>query len=348
MQPDGKILISGAFTEACGVPRTDVVRLNADGTLDGSFAPGIALSPDADKMASVMAMALQADGGVLVAGDFWMVDGARRDGLARLFGGTNDCQGVIALAADRFAVNENESNAVITVRRDGANLGPATVRYAVCRLGHVSGWAGWLPADEQVDFEPEGSAETLTGLLQFAAGDIEKAIQVPILNDVLVEATESFEVVLGQPTDGATLLGPVKALVHIYDDDVSSFPGAVDTAYSAGLGTNDAVQAVLVQPDGKVLIGGNFSLVQGMRRRSPPDPAAGPCRLHPRLPAQHPCARHRIEVSRLPRIVLSDAAVPRHVRLAGQQNNLQILAPPRQTPCAGTARRKPPQTPPSP
>ena len=43
LQPDGKILIGGAFGTVDGVTRGQIARLNADGTLDESFgetAPG--------------------------------------------------------------------------------------------------------------------------------------------------------------------------------------------------------------------------------------------------------------------------------------------------------------------
>ncbi len=44
-QPDGKIIIAGDFTRlADGTPRTRLLRLNRDGSLDTGFAPVIALS----------------------------------------------------------------------------------------------------------------------------------------------------------------------------------------------------------------------------------------------------------------------------------------------------------------
>src|SRR3954471_23305082 len=40
LQPDGKILIGGAFASVEGQPRANVARLNPDGALDPSFDPG--------------------------------------------------------------------------------------------------------------------------------------------------------------------------------------------------------------------------------------------------------------------------------------------------------------------
>jgi len=39
VQSDGKILIGGCFTMVNGSPRSRLARLNADGTLDSTFAP---------------------------------------------------------------------------------------------------------------------------------------------------------------------------------------------------------------------------------------------------------------------------------------------------------------------
>ena len=53
VQPDGKILIGGGFTEVLGVARNNMARLNTDGTLDTAFDPNadgivhsIAVEPD--------------------------------------------------------------------------------------------------------------------------------------------------------------------------------------------------------------------------------------------------------------------------------------------------------------
>ncbi|MFN9940583.1 MAG: delta-60 repeat domain-containing protein, partial [bacterium] len=55
LQPDGKILIGGDFTQYGNVARNRLARLNADGTLDLAFNP---TGPNAG--AVVYAIALQA------------------------------------------------------------------------------------------------------------------------------------------------------------------------------------------------------------------------------------------------------------------------------------------------
>lgn len=68
-QPDGKIIIGGGFTSVDGFPRNGIARLNADGTLDLSFNPGIA----ANLGSTVRTFAIQPDGKILAAGDFIFV-----------------------------------------------------------------------------------------------------------------------------------------------------------------------------------------------------------------------------------------------------------------------------------
>lgn len=82
LQTDGKIIIGGSFTtvQPSGSPspvsRTNLARLNADGTLDTSFAP----NPDG----VVYALALRTNGRILVGGGFTSINGGTQRYLAEL------------------------------------------------------------------------------------------------------------------------------------------------------------------------------------------------------------------------------------------------------------------------
>src|SRR5439155_23409830 len=80
LQPDGKVLIGGSFTNVNGTPRPRIARLNADGSLDPTFNAGTGAD------ARVSAIAVQPDGNVLIAGDFLTVNGVLRSYVARLYG----------------------------------------------------------------------------------------------------------------------------------------------------------------------------------------------------------------------------------------------------------------------
>jgi uncharacterized delta-60 repeat protein len=81
VQPDGKILIGGDFTNVQGVARSGIARLESNGGLDPSFDPGAGIG---DQDSVLYALALQRDGKVLIAGDFTSVNGAPRSMITRL------------------------------------------------------------------------------------------------------------------------------------------------------------------------------------------------------------------------------------------------------------------------
>ncbi|NMH26635.1 Ig-like domain-containing protein, partial [Flavobacterium silvaticum] len=78
VQPDGKIIIGGQFTQYNGVARKNIARLNADGTLDTTFVVGTGLN------SSVDALCLQPDGKLIVSGDFSSYNGSFAPDLIRL------------------------------------------------------------------------------------------------------------------------------------------------------------------------------------------------------------------------------------------------------------------------
>jgi uncharacterized delta-60 repeat protein len=78
VQPDGKTLVGGRFTHCGTSTRQYLARLNADGTLDDSFTMGTELD------SAVYALAVQADGRILVGGNFTAFGGIPRQRLARL------------------------------------------------------------------------------------------------------------------------------------------------------------------------------------------------------------------------------------------------------------------------
>lgn len=80
LQPDGKILIGGSFTDVNGTNLTSIARLNANGSLDGSFNPGTVTS------GRVNGIALQPNGDMLISGDFLSINGVVRPYVARLYG----------------------------------------------------------------------------------------------------------------------------------------------------------------------------------------------------------------------------------------------------------------------
>ena len=78
VQTDGKILAGGLFTSFNGTLVNRLIRLNSDGSVDGSFTIGTGLD------ASPTAIMLQPDGKIVVVGLFTTYDGIGRNRIARL------------------------------------------------------------------------------------------------------------------------------------------------------------------------------------------------------------------------------------------------------------------------
>ena len=93
VQPDGKILIGGSFSNVLGVARNNIARLNTDGTLDTAFNP--------NANGDVFSIAVQADGKILAGGVFRPTASAEqtRNHIARLDATTG--------LADSFNPNAN-------------------------------------------------------------------------------------------------------------------------------------------------------------------------------------------------------------------------------------------------
>jgi hypothetical protein len=100
-QPDGKFVIGGSFHSVNGVPRNNIARINADGSLDPAW------DPNADNL--VDAIVIDAASNVFVGGYFDHIGGQPRQYLAKLQGPTGAAdtnwdphpnRGVSALALD--------------------------------------------------------------------------------------------------------------------------------------------------------------------------------------------------------------------------------------------------------
>ncbi|HVU33096.1 MAG TPA: delta-60 repeat domain-containing protein [Opitutaceae bacterium] len=80
-QGDGKVVIAGQFglvaaNGGIGIPRNNIARLNADGSLDASFDPNVD--------GAIRAIVLQTNGQMIIGGDFTHVGGVARNYVARI------------------------------------------------------------------------------------------------------------------------------------------------------------------------------------------------------------------------------------------------------------------------
>lgn len=119
----------------------------------------------------------------------------------------------IQFSSSAFNVAEDGGNAIITITRSGSTAASATVGFATsdiaglqsCTLANGRG-------SERCDYV------TSVGSVTFAAGESVKTIFIPIINDVLLEGTETFTIALRSPS-GGTLGSPASTTVGIFDND---------------------------------------------------------------------------------------------------------------------------------
>lgn len=78
VQADGRVVVVGEFTAFRGVALNRIARLNADGSLDGSFLPGTGMNSD------VRDVVVDDSGRILAGGQFTQVAGTTQRYLARL------------------------------------------------------------------------------------------------------------------------------------------------------------------------------------------------------------------------------------------------------------------------
>ena len=226
VQPGGKILIGGSFTNLAGQPRNFIGRLNPDGSLDPDF------NPNADNI--VNCFALQPDGEILVGGYFQNLSGQVRTCIARLFpDGTLDTNFApsISLGGTPFV------NALV-VQPDGKIL--------------VGGQLGGLDGQFNPNLgrlNPDGSLDT--------------GFSCPI------NSPGVYSVAL--LSDGRIMVGGQFCNNWCYLDRLNT-NGALDTTFNPV--PSDVIDAILIQPDGKILLGGAFTSLMGAGR-------SGLARLNP-------------------------------------------------------------------
>ena len=95
VQPDGKIVVGGAFTSFNGGTANRLIRLNSDGSVDATFNTQVAAS-----IGIIYSLALQANGSIVVVGSFIKYNGVTANRVARLLSdGTLDASFITGLGA---------------------------------------------------------------------------------------------------------------------------------------------------------------------------------------------------------------------------------------------------------
>jgi uncharacterized delta-60 repeat protein len=284
VQADGKILIGGDFTTlqpTGGVPsqRNHIARLNPDGSLDTAFNPNAS--------GSVFAIALQADGKILIGGDFTVLSPTGgpflRNHIARL-----NATGLTTGLPDSFDPSPNDRVTSIAVQKNGqvimgglfttVSLGAGTLlnRNYIARLN--SNGVVDLPFDPNpnafvTSIAIQGNSRILVGgaftaltpnqgqqttRRRIARLNPSGTLDLPfdpnatgVVNSIAVQA--DGKILAGGEFNGTNSIGGA-ARNRIARLDTTT--GSADPSFDPN--ADGAVGSIAVQPDGKILLGGGF------------------------------------------------------------------------------------------
>ena len=282
-QPDGKFIVVGEFTTFHGLSRNRIVRLNTDGTLDSSFDVG----SGADD--TVEAVVVQPDGKILIGGYFTTYNGSARRLLARLNAdGTLDT----AFVPPTFASGSFWRVESLALQPDGKALiggsfyfSGSPFKASLCRVtaagaldasfsgvtngAHAVGSPSSIRSVLDIKVEMSGSiliAGAFTAFNNTARGGFARLTSTGALDAGIAPTTDGdCNTILVQP-DGRILVGgdfttfngvTVDRLVRLSD------AGVVETDFSAGGGSDASISSLAMQPDGKILLGGDVMQFQG-------------------------------------------------------------------------------------
>jgi len=295
LQTDGKILLGGDFTSVQGNTRTYLARLNADGSLDSGFNPTLTAAP-APTLRAINTIALQPDGKILIGGGFTNVNGTARSGLARLNSdGSLDASFVppaytiygaihsIALQSDNKPIIGGEFS-----------FSPSPWKAGVARLNtngtldasfdpgygaHLSGNRNSLRKVSNVAVQSDGNilvGGPFTGFNETTRAYLVRLTSVGAIDasfNPTMTTADGYEVIGGivPQADGKILLvGNFSALNGTTTGNFGRLNanGTTDTSFNANPGSTVRTTNVELQPDGTVLIAGSFGTIQGTANRT--------------------------------------------------------------------------------
>src|SRR5256886_757753 len=233
VQPDGKIVVGGTFSTLGGggmgtTTRKHIGRLPPDGSVD-SFNPGANDVVDA--------LAIQADGKIVVGGFFTTFGGGGsgtsvRNRIARV-----NADGTLDTSFDPGANAEITS---LAIQADGKIL----VAGSFTTLG--GGGTGTFVRNRIARLNPDGTLD-----MTFNPGANDRISAIALQPDGKILVGGNFTTCGG----GGSGMYTRNFIGRLYAD------GTLDNDFDPG--ANSSVRAVALQPDGKILLGGDFTTLGG-------------------------------------------------------------------------------------
>ena len=272
--PGGRVLLGGTFSRVGGSPRAGLARIDSDGEVDLGF--GSAAKPNG----AVRALALEEGEFILIGGDFTTVGGGPHSRLARLDGsGLVDAAFAPNIRGDVRAVVV-QPNGKILVGGGFTNVNTTKV-FGLVRLnadGSIDNsfqtGTGFLGSVNAIALQPDG------GIL--VGGLFSRYNNTPVNNLLRLTASGSIDDTFnaGSGPDAAIRAMGIHGSGHIYiGGDFIEFDGtarshfarlrqngSLDETFAVGEGADGVVRTLVVLENSSVLIGGEFTHVNGNPR----------------------------------------------------------------------------------
>ncbi|RTY96175.1 T9SS sorting signal type C domain-containing protein [Flavobacterium sp. GSP27] len=278
-QADGKILVGGVFLNFNGVKTSRIIRLNSDGSLDATFSTGSGFSGGV-----VAVVKLNPAGGVLVGGSFTgTYNGTAVNRLVLL-----EANGVINPAFDIGAGPFSASVLDLATASDGSwyvsgsfsifdsqNQGRLARidAFGALDIGYLTAGVGFDNSVLKVNALSDNKTMVFGNFTKFngtmcnriARLSEDGAIDVSF-NNSGAGANNSIKTAIVQPDGKVVIAGVFTYYNGVVRNRIARVlaNGDIDAVFSIGTGFNNQVYALAVQPDGKIIVGGNFTSYNGV------------------------------------------------------------------------------------
>ncbi|HAI77332.1 MAG TPA: hypothetical protein DCM08_13945 [Microscillaceae bacterium] len=224
LQSDGKVIAVGEFTSFNGTTRNRIARLDADGALDATFAP-----PGTGFNSIVTSIVIQPDGKVILGGWFTSFNGTSRSRIARL-----NTDGSLDTGFNPGSGFNNDVYC-LALQSDGK----------VLVGGFFSSFNG-TTCNRIARLNADGSLDT-----GFNPG-------TGFNFDIRALAVQSDGKILAGGQFTAFNGSSINRIIRLNVD------GSQDINFNPNLGFNNPVESILLQPDGKIWVGGFFTSFNGV------------------------------------------------------------------------------------
>ena len=281
IQPNGKIIIAGEFTSYNGVTRNRIARLNPDGSLDMTFnTSGSGLN------GTVYSLAIDGNQGIIVGGNFTTCYGISQNGITYLDGTTGSVNtsfnsgsgaggnvnihsimiqpnGKVLLGGGFTSYNGVAKNGIVRLNQNGTIDGSFDFVSQVTGSMVISEIA--MQSDGQIICVVNNAfgGKWISRLSQNGIEDSTFVSGADVwfnLNFVTVQADDRILTGGYNPMfNGSTFSKSQNGITRL------NLNGSWDNTFNGGTGFNKRVFSTAVQPDGKILVGGDFTRYNGKR-----------------------------------------------------------------------------------